>query len=252
MDKQKFIETQIEYIKKIHKLHEKIRHLDESLKELHPIAVVDNNTFFVFDINEYEKQYKFIMEYLSPWELPEEVLAAFPLDFYQNKSTAIISASKLEDPNNYAFVFHEFVHCFVWNKCELSIRKELKIEKQQREANNMIWEMNYQFPYEDDIFINMTTELDDISSYHKEMKKYLNETDFEYMIWQEWKEGFARYVENLVREELKMEKNSNALNPPFDRVCFYEIGSRHIKALIENDKTLNDDMGKLFYRMMLK
>ena len=112
----------------------------------------------------------------------------------------------------------------------------------------MMWEMNYPFPYE-------TVGLYDISdliNYHKNMKEYLKETDFEYMIWQEWKEGFARYVENLVREELKTDKNINTLNPPFDRISFYEIGSRYIKLLLENDKTINGDLEKLFYTMMLK
>jgi len=248
MDKQKFIETQLKYINKVCELHENIKHLDISLSELHPIAVVDNNTFFVFDVKEHEKEYEFIMEYLSHWELPKGVLAAFPLDFYQNKSAAIISSSELENPDNYIFVFHEFVHCFVWNKCEPKLRKELMIEKQHQDANNIMWEINYPFPYE-------TPGLGDISdliNYHKKMKECLKETDFEYMIWQEWKEGFARYAENLLREELGLERNTNILNPPFDRVCFYEIGSRYIKVLLENDKTINGDLEKLFYKMMLK
>ena len=134
MDKQKFIEAQLEYIKKVCELHENIKHIDESLKELQPIAIVDNNTFFVFDVKEHEKEYEFIMEYLSPWELPKRLLAAFPLDFYQNKPAAIISSGEFANPDNYVFVFHEFVHCFVWNKCEPNLRKGLTIEKQQQDA----------------------------------------------------------------------------------------------------------------------
>ena len=262
MDKHKFIEKQMQFIKKICELHENIKYLDESLKQLHPIAVVDDNIFYVFDVSGQDKNYEFILEKENPYPMamPEGVLAAFPLDFYQNKSTAIIAASRLENPDNYVFVFHEFVHCFVGNKYESNIRKELAIEKQQREANNMAWEMNYLFPYEDDVFINMTADLNGISietgldnyiNHHKKMKEHLKETDFEYMIWQEWKEGFARYVENLIREKIGMEKNSQILSPPFDRVCFYEVGSKYIEILLRYDKTLYDDMEKLFYKMML-
>ena len=263
MDKQKFIEQQLQFLQIICELHENIKHLDESLQEQHPIAVVDNNVFFVFDTNEQEKNYKFILDIENPYpvSMPEGVLAAFPLEFYHNKSTAIISSSRIENPDDYVYIFHEFVHCFVWNKYGLNIRKELAIDKQQKKVNNMAWDLNYPFPYEDDVFINMTTELlrnsneieyDGLIYYHKKMKYYLKETDFEYMIWQEWTEGFARYVENLIREELGIEKNTYILSLPFDRVCFYEIGSKFIEILFNNDKTLNNDIEKLFYKMNLK
>lgn len=260
MNKQKFIEEQSRCIIKICEFHKEIKNLDKSLQELHPIAIVDNNIFFVFDVNR-EDRYEFIMDIENPYPMPmpEGVLAAFPLDFYQNKSSAIIGAGKLENPDNYVFVFHEFVHCFVGNRYESNIRKQLTIEKQQREANNVMWELNYPFPYEDDVFIKMTSELQGTSNesglepfmnYHKRLKDYLKETDFEYMIWQEWKEGFARYVENLVREKLRMEKNTSILTSPFDRVCFYEIGSKYIEILFRADPTLKNDMESLFYKML--
>jgi hypothetical protein len=92
---------------------------------------------------------------------------------------------------------------------------------------------------------------EDIIKYHRDMKTYLSETEYEYMIWQEWKEGFARYVENLIRDKLKMERNSNVLTPPFERHHFYEIGSRYIEMLVKEESDLNNDMEKLFYKMKL-
>jgi len=92
--------------------------------------------------------------------------------------------------------------------------------------------------------------LERFTDYHGKMKTYLKETDFEYMVWQEWKEGYARYVENLVREKLGMRKNASPLAPPFDRVCFYGIGSKYIELLVQTDDALKDDAGKLFHKMM--
>jgi hypothetical protein len=70
------------------------------------------------------------------------------------------------------------------------------------------------------------------------------------MIWQEWKEGYARYIENLIRERLGVNKNSKVLTAPFDRVCFYEIGSRYIEIMIKNDRGLKGNLEALFYNMM--
>ena len=258
MDKQKFIEDQLRTIKKVCELHEKIENINVSLKTLQPIAIVDNNIFYVFDINKQINEYEFIMEYPTPMPVPENVLAAFPLDFYDGKSTAVISANVLENPDNYIFVYHEFVHCYQWNTFEQKIRQKLKIEKQQKQKNNYTWEINYPFPYEDNYFITLTKELSNVPkeqafeiyvTYHQKVKAHLNEIDYEYMIWQEWKEGFARYIENLARTKLGLMQNHTDLSPQYDRVCFYEVGSKYIKALIENNNTLSIDLEALYYQM---
>ncbi len=137
----------------------------------------------------------------------------------------------------------------------------MRIEREQRALNNFMWEIQYPFPYEDNVFLDNTVKLHSISAesalekyteYHKLMKDHLNETDFEYMVWQEWKEGYARYVENLIRMELSISKNTTALNPPFDRVCFYGLGSCYIEALLKADPALNEDLERLFERISLK
>lgn len=47
------------------------------------------------------------------------------------------------------------------------------------------------------------------------------------MIWEEWKEVFARYIENLIRDRIGINIDTNKLQAPFNRVCFYEIGSKY-------------------------
>ena len=261
MEQNSFIEKYENILNKVIMLHDKIKDINISLKELHPVAIVKDNDFYVFDVDEQEKRYRFTLMKESPLQhpIPEDVMAAFQLEFYDDRFVAIMGDSTLDNPDNYAFLFHEFVHCYVGSKFESNIKKNLKIDKQEREANNMIWEITYTFPYEDDNFVCLTQKLNDVTSngeyidivsYHNNMKNNLSEIDFEYMIWTEWKEGFARYIENLICERLGMKMNENQLCPPFSRVTFYEIGSRYIKFLLNDDKTLCNDLDKLFYKMM--
>ena len=69
------------------------------------------------------------------------------------------------------------------------------------------------------------------------------------MIWQEWKEGFARYIENKLRRKLELEERRGPLTPPFDRVTFYTGGALFISLLVEEDESLEEDIEALFQRM---
>lgn len=246
----------IEYrclVDRIYSLHDKIKDLDASLECLYPIAIVDNNVYYVFDVGQKGNSYEFILQHPAPAWLPDGVMAAFPLDFYDDKIAAIISAKELANPDNDVTVYHEFVHCYQWDNFEQKIKQKLAIAKQN--LINPMWEIDHPFSYEDDVFVSSTTELNDakqldvFKKYHEKMKKHLSVTDFEYMVWQEWKEGYARYAENLIRENQLMKKNTQDLLAPYDRVSFYEIGSRYIELLIKNDDTLKMDLEKLFYTM---
>jgi hypothetical protein len=141
---------------------------------------------------------------------------------------------------------------------EIILDDNVFIEKQEMEKNYYSWEINFLFPYNSEYFINKTMELSDsfinsgyenVVNYHRDIKTYLQEIEYEYMIWQEWKEGFARYVENLIRKELELQLNTNVLKQPFDRVHFYEIGNKYIEILVRNDKDLNVNIVKLFNKM---
>jgi hypothetical protein len=124
--------------------------------------------------------------------------------------------------------------------------------------NNYSWELNYSFPYEDDYFIEKTITLNDffakndyinIINFHKDMKTYFSETEYEYMIWQEWKEGFARYIENLIIAKLEMKQVTKVLTPPFDRTYFYVIGSKYIAMILNRENALSNDIEQLFYKI---
>jgi len=258
MDEKMFIEKQIAFLDEIIIMHGIIKDIHKSLNKLYPIAIVNNGYFFVFEPNEIGNKYEFKLKEKIPMPFSGDIFAAFPPDFYEMKSSAVISKNILENKNNFVSIFHEFVHCFQMENGEFDIKNGLSIAKQEMGKNNYSWEINYPFPYDNEYFKNKTIELSDffangdyenVNIYHKEMKAHLQETEFEYLIWQEWKEGFARYIENLINAKIGSHLNTNVLRPPFDRVHFYEIGSNYIKMLIMNDKELENNILDLFHRM---
>jgi hypothetical protein len=250
--KTSFIERGLISIRQIFKIYEKINKLDKSLEQLYPIAIVEDNDFFVFDLDLSGKQYEYKMNFPSQMDLPNDVLAAFPLDGYEDKMAAVITRRVFDEMESIVFIFHEFVHCFQFYNCEMNIKESLTIAREAEKKQDYMWELNYPFPYKNEVFIGKTMELNngyDIRKYHIEMKNILNEKEFEYMIWQEWKEGYARYIENMIREKIGIKKNSKILQPPFDRVCFYEIGSKYIETLIKRNIELKNDLEKIFYEL---
>ncbi len=70
------------------------------------------------------------------------------------------------------------------------------------------------------------------------------------MVWQEWKEGVARFIENLISRRLGFRENHYGAEKPFSRVSFYEGGARFIGFLSRDNKNLLVDIEGLFNRMM--
>jgi hypothetical protein len=253
--KKAFIERQLVSLEQIVELHKQIKDIDRSIEKLQPVAVIENNFYFVFDLDQSGENYEYKMEYPFDGGDSEGILAAFPLGFYENEKTAaVITEKAFETLEGRVFIFHEFVHCFQWNEAGVGDRRQtLAIAREAWEKRDFMWELNHPFPYTSDFFINKTGELDkgyDIGKYQKEIKAELNEKDFEYMIWQEFQEGYARYIENLIRERVGLNKNSNPLTPPFERHILYEIGSRYITTLIQNDSGLKGNLAALFQKMI--
>jgi hypothetical protein len=251
-EKKLFIKKHLELIENICDIHERIKGIDISLMELYPISIVSENIFFVFDLDHTKKKYEYKMEYKSTMDIPDNVLAAFPLDFYCDKISAVVTPNAFECIEDMVYMFHEFVHCYQFSYYETNLKNTLNVAQEAMEKQDYMWEIKYPFPYEDEIFMYWTKKLNegyDIVKYHKELYSKLKQNDFEYMVWQEWKEGYARYIENLVREKLNLKKNTNILVPPFDRTCFYEIGSRYIEKLVNDNTNKTVDLEKMFTKM---
>ena len=74
--------------------------------------------------------------------------------------------------------------------------------------------------------------------------------DFEYMIWREWKEGCARFIENKIRRKLNLKENHYGKDKPFSRGSFYEGGAGFIEFLGHQEPELLIDIEGLFNKML--
>jgi len=72
------------------------------------------------------------------------------------------------------------------------------------------------------------------------------------MVWQEFKEGFARYIENRIREKLQVYLNSNKLEEPFSRVIFYELGSRYISAILKENPQIKENIKCIYDKINIE
>jgi len=251
------IKGQAAFMDSIIKMHNAVKNIHVSLEKLYPITIIDDGWFYVFDKNENGDKYEFMRKVKTSIVVFSEILTAFHLNFYDMKPSVVISKNMLGNPGNNILVLHEFVHCFQLENGAVEIRNGLSIHN-QKIANNYNWEVDFPFPFKNQYFIDKTTELsacfakgnyDYTEVYRNCMRAYLHKAEYEYLIWQEWKEGYARYVENLIRKELRLQLNSNILIPPFGKVHLFEIGSKYIEILVEKEKGFNDDIVKLFHKM---
>jgi hypothetical protein len=246
-------------LQKIITLQKKIQNFHPFLKKSYPIAVVEGDDFLIYDFDLKKKQYVFVKAAQPAMIVPEGVRAAFPLEFYDNKMACIVSGDVFNDLSGYATIFHEFIHCGQMECCELKLKSKLKVAQEAMAKNDFMWELNHAFPYEDTVFSEVYTifldaaskkDLEGIFRCRTYLKEMLNEQDYEYMVWQEWKEGFARLIENKIRQKFDLKENHGGIDPPFSRVTFYEGGSLYIEALFGKDKTLKNDVEKLFDVML--
>ena len=186
------------------------------------------------------------------------VRAAFPLACYGDRPACVVSGEVFDSLAGYVTIFHEFMHCQQLETCEAKLKQTLGIARKARAENDVMWEINYPFPYADPPFVETQVTLlaaleagdgDGVAVARRRLCQILSPGDLEYMVWQEWKEGFARYIENRIRRRLGLEGNQGGGTPPFDRVAFYEGGSRWIAFLAKREPSLVLDIEGLFHRM---
>lgn len=228
------------------------------VQHLYPIAIAHDGYFYVFDVVEGGDAYA-----LKTWEktgmhIPAGVRAAFPLEFYDTKCACIVSGDVFDSPEGYVTIFHEFVHCHQWHTVEPGLRAELPLAVRMAEEKNYMWEMDHPFPYHDEWFVNTYTAFIDAldqGDTHKAMqlrhslKASLMAEDYQYMVWQEWKEGFALYIENKLKNKNEMQRNMVGRRVPYSRTVFYAGGEAYIKHLVNENPRFNVDILALFNSM---
>ncbi len=78
------------------------------------------------------------------------------------------------------------------------------------------------------------------------MYQALSPGEWDYLTWQEWKEGLARYLENRMREVVGLPENKGGENPPSTRVTFYRGGDKLIRFLERRRPGIVSDMEQLY------
>ncbi|MCD6336351.1 MAG: hypothetical protein J7M27_13680 [Candidatus Latescibacteria bacterium] len=245
-------------LQKVFEIQSKIEDIHPFLEKVFPIAIVEDNHFFVFDTDSSGKRYIFAKEALTQMPIPKRVRAAFPLDCYEGRLACVISGEIFESLEGYATIFHEFIHCHQSEICEHNLKQKLEIARKAMAEKDYMWEINYPFPYDNPKFTEIYSlflraleknKSDEVFKYRSQLKQILSKDNLEYMVWQEWKEGFARFIENQIRRRLGLKENHYGMEKPLHRVSFYEGGARFIAFLSTQEPKLLVDIEKLFYEM---
>jgi hypothetical protein len=184
--------------------------------------------------------------------------AAMPLHFWNNRMACLVSGEVFDSPTGYALILHEYVHCYQWQTCELRLKEGMSIYQQAMKRNDYMWELQHPFPYDDSsisglygewmsaLAQNQATAADRARA---QLKKTLSAIDWEYMTWQEWKEGLARWLENKIRLRLGLPENQGGCRLPFDRVAFYCGGERLIAHLERASPGFAENIESLYLRI---
>ena len=78
--------------------------------------------------------------------MPEGVRAAMPLDFWDNRIACVVTPEVFDQLKGYVTVFHEFVHCYQWETCEMRLKESLRVYQKSVEQKDFMWELQYPFP----------------------------------------------------------------------------------------------------------
>jgi hypothetical protein len=228
-------------------MQKEVAFIHPALQDYYPLAIIQNDSLYIFDYNKEELKYKFIKQAPVPFPMSEDMQASFPLSVYDNIPTCVVGKKIFNSIDGYTFIMHEFVHCWQAGTVEMEIKSKLKIVQVANAKQDYLWELAHPFPYDDSLFVIhyqdfitalTNNELDEARTQRTMLKECLSDVDYEYMVWEEWKEGVARYVENKVKSHFSLGVNTYGKDKPYDRILFYYGGEIWSTALIEKDKTL--------------
>ncbi len=246
-------------LQKIFFVQRQVQDIHPFLEKVFPIAIADENRFLIFDQDGTTDHYHFVQEVPTPMPIPQGVRAAFPLDSYGGRMACVVTAEVFGTLDGYVTIFHEFIHCQQFETCEPGLKNSLEVARKAQAAGDFMWEINHPFPYEQLEFaqvyakflkITPTSEPSVVNTLRRRLKELLSPEDYEYMTWQEWKEGFARWIENQVQSRLGLPENHGGRQPPFSRVTFYAGGAGYIRFLESQVPGLALDPERLFQRML--
>ncbi len=236
---------------KIFDLQAKFAPLHPALAKVYPVAIVENKTFYVFEPVEAERVYRLVRTAPDTMNIPVGIRAAMPLGVWDNRMACVVTGEVFGQPDGYIFIFHEFVHCAEWDCCEMKFKEGMSIFREAMKAKDYMWELQYPFPYANPVFVEKYPALFEAwdagdavaaGTLRAALKNALSTGEWEYLVWQEWKEGLARYLENRMRAATGLPENTFGQAPPYSRITFYCGGDKLIRFLERRSPGVSKDM----------
>jgi len=232
--------------------------LHPAFAKTYPVALVDDRQFYVFEPDAAGKSWGLSAQAPVKSPMPVGIRAAMPLAFWDNRMACVVSPDVFASPEGYATILHEFVHCYEWETVEGKLKQGLTVNREAMARGDFMWELQYPFPYGNAEIKRVyglwlaaleNGRMKKAGHWRSVLRKGLNSRDWEYMTWQEWKEGLASYLENRVCSRLGLKANRPALDAPFDRVTFYRGGELFISRLQESTPGLDKNIERLYLRL---
>lgn len=226
------------------------------LHERYPVALVEGDTLSIFDLH--GDGFRLVNRVPKPeWIIPN-IAAAFPLEEHGWRVTCVLDTISRDPTTAAVIVLHEFVHCYQFETCEEGLKRTLEVTRQAERDGHVTWELDHPFPYDRpqvaEAYRDMLAvlERDDEPSVRKAravLLGLLKPMDAEYLVWQEWKEGFARHIENRLRARLGLPRAGPGSIPPMNRVTLYAGGDALIGFLVRREPRWFLDLEALFHAM---
>ena len=235
----------------IFEFRNKIKDIHPLLNKCFPVVVSSVDKVDIYDVTPEEK-YTLVKTDKNMFGHIPHIRASFPFESYGNRPVCIITEDVFDEPNGYAVIFHEFIHCQQYELCETRLKKRLSVYNQSMLEKNYMWELNYDFPYSSIEFMSYCNTdasennlLKTLAEKRRLIKNNYGIANYEYMTWQEWKEGFARYIETMIIEKTgnKVEQSDSLC---MSRVCLYKTGARFIGALKTKYHNCDENIESLF------
>jgi hypothetical protein len=248
-------------LKKIFDCQTMFASLDPAVEKVYPVAIVENKTFYVFEPVPGEKAYRLVLTAPDTYNMPVGVRAAMPLGFWENRIACVVTPDVFSQPDGYVIIFHEFVHCAEWYGGEQKFKAGLSIFQEAMKKQDYMWELQYPFPYSNPVFAKSYRALIDAwekgdvaaaASLRADLYDALSPEEWEYLTWQEWKEGLARNLENRMRHVVGLPENMNGRNAPYDRVTLYVGGDKLIRFLGRVERGAGGDLEALYKAIKAK
>lgn len=233
--------------------------LNPLFEQHYPVVVAVEGQFLIHEFDPQSSAYALTKEVPAPFPIPEGVRAAFPIEALDFCSAAVVTPDAFDSLSEQVLILHEFVHCYQHGTCEESLKAQLEIAQQARAKGYQTWELDTPFPYESAAFTDhygvylsalKADNADEARRTRAELRAALSPLDWEYLVWQEWKEGYARWVENQIQRRLGLKVNTYGEKLPYNRITFYVGGAAYFDWLAQREPQALNDLPGLFERLM--